>query len=133
MRVHTGTVVDSLRLDDEGVTATLRGPAGASEVHIEHVISAVGIEANTEGLGLEGTGVELNRGHVVVGPSLETGEPGAYAIGNLTAPPWLAHKASHEAVICVEKESPGSRTWRRWMRTAFRRAPMRIRRWPASA
>ncbi len=103
MRVHTGTVVDSLRLDDEGVTATLRGPAGASEVRIERVISAVGIEANTEGLGLEGTGVELDRGHVVVGPWLETGEPGVYAIGDLTAPPWLAHKASHEAVICVEK------------------------------
>lgn len=103
MRVHTGTVVESLRFDDEGVTSALRGPEGASEVRVERVISAVGIEANVEDLGLEGTGVRLDRGHVVVDPWLETGEPGVYAIGDLTAPPWLAHKASHEATICVEK------------------------------
>jgi dihydrolipoamide dehydrogenase len=103
MRVHTGTVVESLSFDDEGVAAALRGPEGAREVRVERVISAVGIEANVEDLGLEGTGVRLDRGHVVVGPWLETGEPGVYAIGDLTAPPWLAHKASHEATICVEK------------------------------
>ena len=103
MRVHTGTAVESLRFGDDGVTATLRGPGGTSEARVERVISAVGIEANAEDLGLEGTGVKLDRGHVVVGPWLETGEPGVYAIGDLTAPPWLAHKASHEATICVEK------------------------------
>ena len=84
MRVHTGTVVESLRFDDEGVAAALRGPEGASEVRVERVISAVGIEANVEDLGLEGTGVRLDRGHVVVDT-------------------WLAHKASHEATICVER------------------------------
>lgn len=103
LQVHTGTVVESLRFDDDGVAASLLGPDGPGEARVERVISAVGIEANTEDLGLEGTGVKLDRGHVVVGPWLETGEPGVYAIGDLTAPPWLAHKASHEAVICVER------------------------------
>src|SRR3989337_1566236 len=72
-------------------------------VSAERVILAVGISANTENLGLEGTGVRLERGHVVVGPWLQTGEPGVYAIGDRTGAPWLAHKASHEGVICVEK------------------------------
>jgi dihydrolipoamide dehydrogenase len=103
MRVHTATVVESLRFDGDGVAATLRGPGGTSEARVERVISAVGIEANAEDLGLEGTAVALDRGHVVVGPWLETGEPCVYAIGDLTAPPWLAHKASHEAMICVER------------------------------
>ena len=54
-------------------------------------------------MGLEATRVRIDKGHLVVNQWLETDEPGVYAIGDLTAPPWLAHKASHEAVICVEK------------------------------
>ena len=58
---------------------------------------------NVEGIGLEGTGVEVDRGHVVVNRWNETGESGVHAIGDLVGPPWLAHKASHEGVICVER------------------------------
>jgi dihydrolipoamide dehydrogenase len=64
---------------------------------------AVGIVGNVEGLGLEGTGVKVDRAHVVSDGYCRTGEPGVYAIGDLVGPPWLAHKASHEGVICVEK------------------------------
>src|SRR5690606_20090123 len=66
-------------------------------------IMAVGIVANTENLGLENTKVKLDRGHIVTNEWLQTDEPGVYAIGDVTGGPWLAHKASHEGVICIEK------------------------------
>ena len=66
------------------------------------MILAVGIVGNVEGIGLEGTGVKVERSHIVVDEWLRTGEPGVYAIGDVVGPPWLAHKASHEGVICVE-------------------------------
>ena len=70
---------------------------------VERVVLAIGITGNVENLGLEGTGVKVEKGHVVVDEWLRTGEPGVYAIGDLAGPPWLAHKASHEGVICVER------------------------------
>jgi len=77
---------------------------GKVEKHtFDRVISAVGIVANTEDLGLEKTKVKLDRGHIVTGDYLETDEPGVYAIGDVTGAPWLAHKASHEGIICIEK------------------------------
>ena len=103
MHIRTSTTVAALSRDADGVTATLAGPDGETTLRAERVIAAVGITANSDDLGLEGTAVKLERGHVVVGPWLETGERGVYAIGDLAGPPWLAHKASHEAVICVER------------------------------
>src|SRR5690606_29704852 len=76
---------------------------GTKEITVERVILAVGIVGNVENIGLEGTGVKVDRAHVVVNEWLETGELGVYAIGDLVGPPWLAHKASHEGVLCVEK------------------------------
>ena len=67
------------------------------------MILAVGIVGNVEDIGLEGTGVKVERTHIVVDEWLRTGEPGVYAIGDVVGPPWLAHKASHEGVICVEQ------------------------------
>jgi dihydrolipoamide dehydrogenase len=69
---------------------------------VDRVVLAVGIVGNVENLGLEGTGIKVEKTHVVVNQWLETGEPGVYAIGDLVGPPWLAHKAMHEGVICVE-------------------------------
>ncbi|MDP3669083.1 MAG: dihydrolipoyl dehydrogenase [Telluria sp.] len=103
MTIMTSASVKSLRKDAEGVTATIATAAGTSELRAERVILATGVTANTGDLGLAGTGVVIEGGHIAVDQWLETGEPGVYAIGDLTAPPWLAHKASHEAVICVEK------------------------------
>ncbi|MBI2319523.1 MAG: dihydrolipoyl dehydrogenase [Betaproteobacteria bacterium] len=103
IKIMTGATVKALARTPEGVQATLSTPAGETAVAAERAILAVGISANTEDLGLEGTAVRIERGHVAVGPWLETGEPGVYAIGDLAGPPWLAHKASREGVICVEK------------------------------
>jgi len=64
---------------------------------------AVGIDANTEGLGLDELGVTLDRAHVVVDSCGATNVPGLFAIGDIVGPPWLAHKASHEGVRCVER------------------------------
>lgn len=99
MAVHAATAVRGLERRGEGLAATL-DPGG--EVVVDKVILAVGITGNVEGLGLEGTAVRVERGHVAVDSSMRTGEPGVYAIGDLAGPPWLAHKASHEGVLCVE-------------------------------
>ncbi len=64
---------------------------------------AVGITGNVENMGLEEAGVKIDRGHVVIDQWCRTGVDCIYAIGDLAGPPWLAHKASHEGVICVEK------------------------------
>src|SRR5690606_12770290 len=62
-----------------------------------------GITGNVEDVGLENTKVRVERGHVVADEWLATDEPGVFAIGDLVGPPWLAHKAMHEGVICVER------------------------------
>ncbi|SDG95418.1 dihydrolipoyl dehydrogenase [Roseospirillum parvum] len=102
MTLHTGTTVEKLEVRDGGVVATLARDGKQHQVTAERVLLAVGISPNSANLGLEGSKVKLDRGHVVTGPFGVTGEPGVYAIGDLTAPPWLAHKASHEGVLAAE-------------------------------
>ncbi len=103
MKILTGAAVKSLNKGKDQVTATIEAGGETRELTVERVISAVGIVGNVEELGLEGTGVQVEKTHVVTDPWMATGEPGVFAIGDLTGPPWLAHKASHEGVICVEK------------------------------
>jgi len=102
--IHSSArVVDLLPRADE-VAATLELADGSrQELLFDRAILAVGITGNVEALGLEGTGVQLEQGHIVVGDWLETGEAGVYAMGDVAGPPWLAHKASHEGVLCVER------------------------------
>ena len=102
MKIHTGTTVKALKKGANSVTATLVVGGKTSELTVERVILAVGIVGNVENLGLEKTKVKVEKTHVVINEWCETGEPGVYAIGDLVGPPWLAHKASHEGVICVE-------------------------------
>ena len=103
MAIHTSATVTGIKPAGDGVVATVDGEGGAFEVAAERVILAVGIVGNVEDLGVEGTGVVIDKGHIVTDPFSATGEPGIYAIGDVTGPPWLAHKASHEGVLCVEK------------------------------
>jgi dihydrolipoamide dehydrogenase len=102
MAIHVGTNVKSLKKIKDGVTATLEKGGKTSEISAERVVLAVGIVGNVENIGLEKTKARVEKGHVVVDEWLTTGEPGLYAIGDLVGPPWLAHKAMHEGVICVE-------------------------------
>ncbi|MCC7259863.1 MAG: dihydrolipoyl dehydrogenase [Alphaproteobacteria bacterium] len=103
MKVRTATTVTALKKGKDSVTATLESKGKKEEITVDRVIMAVGIVGNTENLGLEGTKVKVEKTHVVVDEWLQTGEKGVYAIGDLAGAPWLAHKASHEGVICVEK------------------------------
>jgi dihydrolipoamide dehydrogenase len=102
MTIRTGATVTALENSGERVTARIEAGGTVSDVVVEKVILAVGIVGNVEDIGLEHTAVAVERGHVVVDEWLRTGEPGVYAIGDLVGPPWLAHKASHEGVVCVE-------------------------------
>ncbi len=102
--IHTGTRVERLSKGIDSVTATLKKEDGSStEITASRVILAIGITGNVEGLGLEALGVKVEKGHIVVDEWCRTGAPGLYAIGDVVGPPWLAHKASHEGVLCVEK------------------------------
>ena len=102
--IHAGATVQSLHAAPDGVTAVIDlGGGSTSPVTVDAVILAVGITGNVEGLGLEGTRVRVEKGHIVVDEWLATDEPGLYAIGDVVGPPWLAHKASHEGVVCVER------------------------------
>ena len=103
MTIMTGAGVDRLSATATGVSATIKTKDGKSAEHdFSHCIVAIGIVPNTENIGLEALGIETNRGHIVAGPMCQTNVPGIYAIGDVTAPPWLAHKASHEGVIAAE-------------------------------
>jgi len=103
MRIITGAKAGNLRKTADSVTAAIEAGGKTEDITVDRVIVAVGISPNTENLGLEGTKVKLDRGHIVTDEWCRTDEPGVYAIGDVTQPPWLAHKASHEGVICIEK------------------------------
>jgi len=103
MKILTGATVKGLKKAADSVTATVAAGPSTTEIAVERVILAVGIVGNVENLGLEGTKVKVEKTHVVIDPWCATGEPGVYAIGDLAGPPWLAHKAMHEGVLCVER------------------------------
>ncbi len=103
IRILTGAKVGPAKKNGGGVTVPVEANGKAETLAVERVISAVGIVGNVEDIGIEGTGVKVDRTHVVIDEYGRTGEPGVYAIGDLAGPPWLAHKASHEGIICVEK------------------------------
>ena len=103
IKVLTGAKVADLKRKKDRVTASVEVDGKLETIDADRVIMAVGIVGNTEGVGLETTKVKVDRGHVVINEWCETDEPGVYAIGDVAGAPWLAHKASHEGVICVEK------------------------------
>jgi dihydrolipoamide dehydrogenase len=103
IKILTGVAVKAAKKGANNVTVTVEAGGKSQDITVDRVISAVGIVGNVEGIGIEGTGVKVDRTHVVIDEWCRTGEAGVYAIGDLAGPPWLAHKAMHEGVICVEK------------------------------
>ncbi|MFN7176013.1 MAG: dihydrolipoyl dehydrogenase [Thermaurantiacus sp.] len=97
--IRTGAKVESLAPDADGVTAAIDG----ADERFSHVIIAIGIAPNSENLGLEALGVATDRGHIETDEWGRTNVEGLWAIGDVTGAPWLAHKASHEGVVAVEK------------------------------
>lgn len=103
MTIHTGATVAAMTPKKDAVEVTLRFSDDREQlVTVERVIMAVGITGNIEGLGLEDLGVAVERGHIVTDEWCASSVEGVYAIGDVAGPPWLAHKASHEGVLCVE-------------------------------
>jgi len=103
MKIMTGAKVTKLEKGKDNVVCHVDVGGKVEKITVDRVISAVGIVANTETIGLENTKVKVDRGHIVTGPYSETDEKGVYAIGDVAGAPWLAHKASHEGIICIEK------------------------------
>ena len=108
IRILTGVGVEKIDVSGAGVKAAIKGKDGkvATEDY-SHVVVAIGIVPNTEEIGLEALGVETERGHIKVDGFGRTNVAGVYAIGDVTGAPWLAHKASHEGIVCVEKLAAG--------------------------
>ena len=102
IKFHTGAQVKSLKKSNGKVTADISAGDKTEKLEVDRVILAIGIVGNVEGLGLEELGVKVEKTHVMVDGFGRTGVDGLYAIGDLTGAPWLAHKASHEGIMCVE-------------------------------
>lgn len=103
MKIMTGAEVTGVDTSGEGVVATVKTAKGEQKVEGEVMLSAVGIVANLENLGLDELGLNVDRGKVIVDEFYRTNIEGIYAIGDMTPGPALAHVASHEGIICVEK------------------------------
>ena len=103
IKLHTGARLESAQLAADGVELTLSVAGGKETLRAERVLVAVGLAGNVDGLGLEHTRVHVDRGQVVVDGWGATAEPGVYAIGDLTGAPMLAHRASHQGIVCVER------------------------------
>ena len=104
MTIITGAKVTGLKKTKTSVTAAIEDADGnKTDIKVERVISAVGVQGNIEGIGLETTKIKTDKGCIVVDEFSLTHEPGVYAIGDVAGPPMLAHKAEHEGVICIEK------------------------------
>jgi dihydrolipoamide dehydrogenase len=103
-KIHTKAKVSGLEIANGAVEAKVEPECGKAEtLTVERVVLAVGIVGNVEDIGIENTKVKVEQSHIVTDEWLRTGEPGVYAIGDVVGAPWLAHKASHEGVVCVER------------------------------
>jgi dihydrolipoamide dehydrogenase len=101
--IHAPTKVVSVEKRENGVVAAIQGEDGATQsLEVERVLSAAGVVANVEGLGLEALGVKIERGVIATDGVGRTNVAGIYAIGDVAGGPMLAHKAEHEGTACVE-------------------------------
>jgi dihydrolipoamide dehydrogenase len=103
MKIMTDSTVESVDTSKEKCVVTIKTPKGPEVVETDIVFSAVGITANIEGIGLESVGVKTEKGKVIVDDYYSTSVPGVFAIGDIVHGPALAHVASAEGIICVEK------------------------------
>ncbi|MEM6646911.1 MAG: dihydrolipoyl dehydrogenase [Bacteroidota bacterium] len=103
INVMVKAMVKSVDTSGETLKVNVETKKGMQVIEADQVLSAVGVVGNSENLGLEALGVETERGDIVVDGFGRTGVDGVYAIGDVAGAPWLAHKASHEGILCIEK------------------------------
>lgn len=110
MIIRKNIKLGAVKVSGKQVNVALEDNGKTEELTADRMILAVGITANTDGIGLEGTKIKLDRGHVETDGAMRTGEKGIYAIGDMTGAPWLAHKASHEGIIAAEHIASNDQT-----------------------
>lgn len=103
MTIHTNSEVTAVDTKGKGCVATVKTPSGEIKIEADVVLSAVGVTTNLEGIGLEEVGVKTDKGKIIVDDFYKTNVSGVYAIGDIVKGPALAHVASAEGIICVEK------------------------------
>ena len=103
IKVKTNSSVESVDTSGKGCVVTVKTAKGEEKIECDVVLSAVGIEANIENIGLEDLGIVTDRGRIIVNDYYQTNIPGYYAIGDVIPTSALAHVASAEGIICVEK------------------------------
>ena len=103
MKIHVNSEVTKVDTSGNNCIATVKTPDGEIKIETDIVLSAVGIATNLEGIGLEDVGVKTDKGKVIVDDFYKTNIAGVYAIGDIVKGPALAHVASAEGIICVEK------------------------------
>ena len=103
IKALTDSMVENISVEKEQATMTIKDKDGNSQEFLaDKVLVAIGVQGNTEDLGLEDAGVVLEKGWIKTSKYMETSVPGIYAIGDVAGPPWLAHVASHEGITAVE-------------------------------
>ena len=103
IKVLTGTKTTGVKISGKSVTTSYTTPDGQNgQITSDRVLLAVGVQANVEGIGLEGMGVKLDRGFIQVDDHYQTTSPGIWAVGDCAGPPLLAHVAMQEGARCVE-------------------------------
>jgi dihydrolipoamide dehydrogenase len=105
MTIMTNSSVEGVDTKGTGCKVSVKTAKGMETIECDVVLSAVGIQTNLENIGLESLGVKTEKGKVVVDDYYQTNVPGVYAIGDIVHGPALAHVASAEGIICVEKIS----------------------------
>lgn len=103
VEIHTSSSVEKVDISGKGCVSTVKTPKGEITIESDIVLSAAGIQANIEGIGLEETGIATDKGKILVDQYYQTNVPGYYAIGDVVPGQALAHVASAEGIICVEK------------------------------
>jgi dihydrolipoamide dehydrogenase len=103
ININTSAKVESIKRTKNGVEVVFNKDGKSEKISAEKALMAIGIQGNIEDLGLESPGVKVDKGFIPVDQWYKTNVDGIYAIGDVTGPPLLAHVASHEAIICIEK------------------------------
>lgn len=103
IKIMTRTSVQKVDTAGKTIKVHLKTAKGEEIIETDQVLSAVGVAGNIKGIGLEKAGVKTEKGAIVVDEFNQTSTSGIYAIGDVAGPPWLAHKASHEGILCIEK------------------------------
>jgi dihydrolipoamide dehydrogenase len=104
IKILTETTIEKTEVGKSGIEASIKEPKGTRSASFDQVIVAIGVVPNTEELGIENTKIHLEKnGQIKTNEFCQTAEPTIYAIGDVISPPWLAHKASHEGILAVEK------------------------------